>query len=214
MNALVDNDVFQTSETLNTVDFLVNSSNLRIQTVSLSLLSMVASAESGVEYLLRPNDAIRSLCSMATNVEVNSVAHRFALAFVHKLSYHGDLPAQLLDNKVDAWVLEFVDRYSPKKTHSFFPIFYTALAYNLLTSPACQDKVSKFVNRFAPFCAKLLGFFKKELPVASYYNILELFKYLMVDKEVYFRDLVIESKAPDTLREYASSLISMFKSRF
>lgn len=195
------------------IDYLVNKSNTRVQTVALSVVSMMASSERGVDYLTRSTDSIRKFCEIVFNVPEMSVAHRFGVAILYKLSCHKDLAKDLLENKVDNYILDFMSGYNSTICHSYFPIFYMALSFNLLTSQFSRDKISRFINRYGPFCQKLLSFFKKDLPSAAHQTILETFKYLLYDKEIYYRDLMVECRAVDVLREYYSSVESLFKNR-
>lgn len=175
---------------------------------------MIASAEKGIQYLTAPAESVKRYCDFITHVPEMSVAHRFGLAVLYKFSTFKDYASQMLDMKIDNYILEFIDAYNPKKCHSYFPIFYTALAYNLLTNATTREKVSKFTNRYAPFCVKLLEFFKQDLPSAAHQNILEMFKFMLTEKEVYYRDLMIEARAADTLKQYFSSLQSIFKGNY
>lgn len=176
-------------------------------------MSMVASSEEGAMYLTKPFDCVRKYVEMIDNVPMGAVANRFGLAFLYKLSSYPQFPLPMIDSKIENYISQFIDAYKPKKTHAYFPIYYTALAYNVLTSQHTRDKVAKFSNRFAPFCVKLLEFFKKDLPSAAHQNILEAFKYMLADKEIFYRDLMVDSRGADTLRIYGSNLHSMFKGR-
>lgn len=216
VDSLIDVDILELkNKGTAMLDYLVSKSNPRVQTLSLSLISMMASSQSGLDYLTQNNsDYVRKYLEHITHVPEFSVAHRFALAILYKFSSHKDFALSLLDNKIDTYILDFIQRYGAKQSsHSYFPIFYMALSYNILTSPCTQEKVGKFTTRYAPLSACLLDFFKKDLPSAAHQSILEIFKYLMGPKEVYYRDLLIESRAEETLRVYYSSLHSMFAGR-
>lgn len=203
------------SKTTAMLDYLISKSNPRVQTTALAVLSMIASSEAGIDYLMQKNtDYVRKYYEYLTHVPELSVAHRFALAIMYKMSSHKDFAVHLLECKIDSYIRSFMEGYDSKKSlHSFFPIFYTALAYNVITSESTREKISKFITRYAPLLTELLEFFKKDLPSAAHLNIIEIFKYLMGTKEVYYRDLLIESRAPETLRVYYSSLRSIFAGR-
>lgn len=213
ISSLVEADILNLKDNTNTVEYLVNKSNPRIQTVALSIISMIVASEQGAEYFTKPYDSLRKYVDMLVNVPEMSVAHRFGLAIIHKMSYYSPYPPTLLDCKIDNYIMQFMENYNAKKCHAYFAIFYTALAYNILTSPQTRDKISRFSNRYSPFCVALLEFFKKDLPSAAYQNILETFKYMLADKEIFFRDLMTDSRGLDTLRIYGSNLHSMFKGR-
>lgn len=212
IDSLVENDLFFLKRDLDVFEHLTSRSNARIQTASLAVASMLASSERGVEYLNPKEDALGRYLDIVQKIPEYSVAQRFGLALLHKLSYNRKLAAAMIDGKAETFTLQFLATYKPDACHSFFPIFHTAFVYNLFTNPLCWEKISRFAARYAPFLAKLLEFFKKDLPPAAHQNVLELFKYFLVDKEVYFRDLMVECKAVDTLRVYSNSLQAMFKS--
>lgn len=197
------------------LDYLVSKSNPRVQALSLAVISMIASSEAGVDYLTQNKaDYVRKYYEHLVHVPELSVAHRFALATMFKLSSHRDFALHLLDCKVDSYLQAFMSSYQAKKgVHSYFPIFYTALAFNVVTSPHCREKLGKFTTRYAPLLAELLDFFKRDLPSAAHLNILETFRALLGPQEVYYRDLLVESRAPDTLRLYFSSLQALFAGR-
>lgn len=194
------------------IDYLISKSNPRVQTLSLALISMIASSQGGIEYLTQgTDDMVRKYYEQISHVADLTVAHRFGLAVFYKFSSHKDFALHLLDCKIDSYIMDFLQRYDAKKgIHSFFPIFYTALSYNILTSPSTQEKIGKFTTRYSPLLIALLEFFKKDLPSAAHQTVLEIFKYMFGPKEVYFRDLLIEARAQETLRIYYSSLQSMF----
>lgn len=197
------------------LDYLISKSNPRVQTLSLSVISMIASSEAGLDYLTQKNsDYVRKYYEHLTHVPELSVAHRFALAILFKMSSHRDFSLHLLDCKLDNYLMTFMQSYITKKSvHSYFPIFYTALAYNVITSLHTREKISKFTTRYAPLLAELLDFFKRDLPSSAHMNILETFRVLLGPKEVYYRDVLVESRASDTLRLYFSSLQAMFAGR-
>lgn len=197
------------------LDYLISKSNPRVQTTSLGLISMIASSDSGLEYLTqKQTDYVRKYYEHLVHVPELSVAHRFALAVMYKMSSHKDFAVHLLDCKVDNYIRSFIDGYSSKKAvHSYFTIFYTALAYNIITSIHTREKMGKFVTRYAPLMTELLEFFKKDLPSAAHLNILEICRFLLGPKEIYYRDLVVEARVQETLRVYYSSLRTLFAGR-
>ena len=211
IDGMIENDIFYLSRDMGLIEYLTSRSNQRVQTVSLALMSMIASSESGTAYLTKSKESMSRYLDIIQKVPELTVAHRFGLAVLHKLSYSRSLANQMIESKADNYISEFLTNYSSKKTHSFFPIFYTALAYNMFSNPDSRDKISRFATRYAPLLMKLLDFFKNDIPSSAHQNILQLFKYFLVEKEVYFRDLMMECKASDTLRVYSNSLQSMFK---
>ena len=216
VDSLINIDILELKpKTTAMIDYIISKSNARVQTLSLSLVSMISSSQAGIDYLIETNvEYVRKYYDHIIHVPEFTVAHRSALAILYKFSSHKDFALALMDNKIDTFILDFMQRYSPKKSiHSFFPIYYMALSYNILTSPCTQAKIGKFSTCYATLCASLLDFFKKDLPSGAHQTILEIFRYLMGPKEVYYRDLLMESRAEDTLRVYYSSLQSMFAGR-
>lgn len=212
VESLVDADLFYLQRDLDVFEHLTSRSGARVQTVALAVASMMASSERGTAYLTARPEAVGRYLDVVQKLPEHSVAQRFGLALLHKLSYDRKLAAALLDQKAENFSAQFLAGYKADASHSFFPIFHTALVFNLLANPLAWEKVSRFAARYAPFLTKLLEFFKKDIPPAAHQNILELFRYFLVEKEVYFRDLMVECKALDTLRIYSSSLQAMFKS--
>jgi len=213
IDGLVEADLFFLKRDLDLFEHLTSRSSARTQTVALALASMVASSEPGVAYLASKEDAPVRYLDIVQKLPENSVAQRFGLALLHKLSYNQKLAVALLDAKAETFTAQFLASYKPEACHSFLPIFHTALAFNLFANPLSWEKVSRFSARYAPFLGQLLEFFKRDLPPAAHQNILELFRHFLVEREVYFRDLMVECKAQDSLRVLASSLQSLFKGR-
>lgn len=203
------------SKTTAMLDYLISKSNPRVQALSLAVISMIASSDAGLDYLTQNNpDFVRTYYEHLIHVPEMTVAHRFALAILYKMSSHKTFALQLLDLKVDSYLQSFMESYQKKKgVHSFFPIFYTALGYNIFTSPHTREKLGKFTTRYSPVLAEYLDFFKRDLPSAAHLNILETFRTLLGPQEVYYRDLLIESRASETLRLYFSSLQAIFAGR-
>lgn len=179
----------------------------------MGVMSMIASSENGMKYMTKVNESLRKYVEFMGQVPPYTVAHRFGISILYKFSCHPENTLGMLDAKVEEHIKTFCETFDPKKHHSFFAIFYTALAYNIFTSEHTREKVSKFINRFGPVMVKLLEVFTKDLPSAAHQFILDLFMHMMQTKEVYYRDLVAECRALDTLRKYYSSLQSMFAGR-
>jgi hypothetical protein len=121
----------------------------------------------GAMYLTKPFDCVRKYVEMIDNVPMGTVANRFGLAFLYKLSSYPQFPLPMIDSKIENYISQFIDAYKPKKTHAYFPIYYTALAYNVLTSQHTRDKVAKFSNRFAPFLREAARVLQEGSPVSS-----------------------------------------------
>ena len=197
------------------IEYLISKSNPRVQTLSLAVISMISSSDSGIDYLTHnKSDTVRKYYDQVLHVPELTVAHRFSLAILYKFSSHKDFALHLLDCKTDNYIRDFIAGYSTKKNiHSYFPIFYTALAYNIITNTNTREMLGKFTTRYSPLLIELLEFFKKDLPSAAHINILEIFRTLLGPKEVYYRDLLVESRAQETLRVYFSSLRNIFSGR-
>lgn len=206
-------DILNSDHKIEFLEYVIVRSNPRIQTVGLGVMSMIASSDTGAKYMIKVDQSLRKYVEFVAQVPQYTVAHRFGLSVLYKLSSDPDNTLPMLDAKVEEQIKSFCEAFDPKKHHSFFPIFFTALAYNIFTSDATREKVGKFISRFGPVMVKLLELFAKDLPSAAHQLILDLFMYLMQTKEVYYRDLIAECRAQDTLRRYYSSLQTMFAGR-
>ena len=137
---IIRNDIFfLTSITKNQhlIDLLqASQGHPQLQHAILSLISVIVSALKGVEYLLMNDQMILvALLQMFQGMDHSSdgsVAHRFLVAILQKMSIKADTIPAMVDLNTIETVISLVKRSLHKETHIFSLDFSTALLANIL----------------------------------------------------------------------------------
>ena len=113
IEGLVEADFFSLQRDLDVFEHLASRAGARVQTASLAVASMVASSERGAAYLVSRPEAVARILEVVQRVPERSVAQRFGLALLQKLSYERGTAAALLDLKAESFTAGFLASSRP-----------------------------------------------------------------------------------------------------
>ena len=210
INQIVQNDLFSLEKNEDIQLNLLTSASSATLGSSLAVYSMISSTIQGSAYLFKSEKFPVELSKLVKRLEHNSVAQRFCIAVLQKLSYL-EKPCSVYHKQgLIEWSLEYFENSKKKPIHSFNSIYLMSLLYNMLSSEVIILEMGKNLREFGVYLNRLLRLLEVELPVQCYSIILNI---LISQRKfnVKYEDLQLEGKLSDTARNTLEKFEELFK---
>ena len=189
VSELIKNDIFMIRAHKGT-GFLIDL--MAMESVGLkhavcSLISVVACTQQGVDYLtLFGNAVVRQIMDIVKlkldECEDGTVAQRFCLAVLQKMSVKEQCTNQMFDANFAQWILSLIERSCKKEVHSFCLDFGSALLANIFHSAAVLEKLEKNPQLLYELLSKLIALLKEPLPTSVLIHLLICLSYLSKER--------------------------------
>lgn len=146
VNELIRNDIFliTAQKSSNFLMDLLQIESSGLKHAICALISVVASTQKGVEYLIQADVAIPTeVVHTLFKQEDGSVTQRFCIAILQKMSTKEETIEVFLNQGIIQWVLKLLEKSRTQDIHIFSLDFASALLANILHSYITLDQLER-----------------------------------------------------------------------
>ena len=196
ISELVKNDILFITSTKSTVFIkdILNIHSYNIRHGILSFISIIASTQEGVEYIIKENfDIIKKIIEIVKGTEDGQVLQRFCLSILQKMGgSNKDIISLYLKFGLIDWIIKLLQRSRINKNINSFCLDYSsALLANILKS----EVTITFLENNSSVCRNLIETFLSMIddntPTTMLKHILMCLGYLNIEK---FSDIKAECR--------------------
>jgi len=169
VNELIRNDIFliTAQKSSNFLMDLLQIESSGLKHAICALISVVASTQKGVEYLIQADVAIPTeVVHTLFKQEDRSVTQRFCIAILQKCSIKDTVIPTYVDSGMINWVINLINKSLNTKIHVFCLDFASAMLANVIHTPSTIEYLEYNPDIATKVMDSLLRLIRETIPVS------------------------------------------------